>query len=341
MNFLLKSTILSLILCFFLPAYTHAQVPSSIDGVDISVNNESPRPGEKITVSVESYNTDLNAASIVWVVDGKNAAQGIGIKSIDLVAPKIGKRLNVVVAIMTVEKREVKKTININASDLDLIWESGGYTPPLFEGKAYFAYQNSIKIIALPHISSNGKEIDPRTLVYRWKVNDKAQPDKSGYGKQILMLKEDFPGQVTIDLTAETKDGAQKADARIVLVPGNPSISFYEEDPLYGVLYNQALVDTVRLRNKEMNIISIPYSFNFNPSDSPPSLSTTWSINNLEQSDLVDNRSITVRTEGDKEGSSLLSVDVKNSDDILQGAKNVLNIVFSKQSLTQTNENHF
>lgn len=62
-------TIFTLLLAF--PAFTFAQVPTSIDGVRISLNPEIPAPGQTVTVGVESFSTDLNAASIVWFVDGK------------------------------------------------------------------------------------------------------------------------------------------------------------------------------------------------------------------------------------------------------------------------------
>jgi hypothetical protein len=325
----LKITIIIIFLALFatLPTLSHAQIPSSIDGVQISTDPEIPAPGQTVTVSVESFSTDLNSASIVWLVDGKNYSQGKGKKFIGVVAPPIGKNMSILVAIMTVEGREVKKAITLKSGGVDLIWESDGYVPPFYKGKALFAYENPVRITAMPHLAGvGGKELDPNTLVYKWTENDKAVQDQSGFGKQTILLQEGVPRPIDIKVEVTTNTGTEKATASMTLTPGNPSVSFYEEDPLYGVLYNKAITDNFHLTNQEMSIRAVPYTFNIG------GLSYLWSINNLERTDLSTNESITLRTKGDAEGSSDISLEVKNLQDILQGARNNTSIWFSKKS---------
>lgn len=319
-----------LLVVLFFATIARAQTPSSLDGVEIRTNPSTPSPLENVTVSVESFNTDLNAASIVWVIDGKNYAKGTGITSIQIFAPPLGKDLTVVVVIMTVEGKEVKKTITIKSGGVDLVWESAGYIPPFYRGKALFAYENTIKITAMPHLAgANGAELDPRTLVYKWKENDKVVQDQSGYGKQTLTLQEDIPRPLDITVEVGTRTGNQKGTASITLTPGDPSISFYEEDHLYGVLYNKAITDKITLINPEITIRAVPYTFNTSLKTS--SLSYIWSINNLERTDLSTNQSITLRTTGDNAGSSDISLEIRNVMDILQGARNGVSIFFSKK----------
>ncbi|HEY4494811.1 MAG TPA: hypothetical protein VJC02_01770 [Candidatus Paceibacterota bacterium] len=328
MKSLLKITSIA-ILSLFLFSIAYAQTPTSIDGVEISANPEIASPGQNITVSVESYITDLNAASIVWVVDGKNYAQGTGLKFINITAPAIGKSVNILAAIMTVENREIKKSMTIKSGGVDLIWESRGYTPPFYKGKALFSYQNNIVLTAIPHLSQNGtSEIDPKTLLYKWKKNTKVIQDSSGFGKQSVSIQEEIPTTIDIEVEVTTKDGSQKGKASISLTPGNPSLLFYEEDPLYGVLYNKALVDNFRLKNQEIKIQAVPFTFNFSSPSSP--LIFSWSINGYGQEELNKNQSVILRTKGDKEGSSSLSLEVKNENEILQGARANINIFFNK-----------
>ncbi len=333
MKFLKKFTILVIFsLSLSSLAYkVHAQIPSSIDGIDISSEPENPNPGRNVTVSIESYSTNLSAASIVWMVNGKNYKQGVGIKSIVIVAPEIGKSTNILVAIMTAEGKEVKKAITIKSGSVDIVWESDGYTPPLYRGKSLFAYQNSLRLIAIPHLaSSNGKEIDPKTLVYKWTENDKVIRDQSGYGKQSIILKEETPKEMNIQVEVGTKTGTEKATAYITLNPMDPSILFYEEDPLYGILYNKTLIGEKTLKNKEINIVSAPYYFNTSERNSP--LSFIWSINNLEKSELSKSQTITLRPKGDTSGSSLINLEIRNNNDILQGASNSIRLNFDKKS---------
>lgn len=323
----LKSTIF--LLFFLLPLISSAQIPSSIDGIEINITPELPAPGQTVTVSVESFSTDLNAASIVWVISGKNFAKGVGTKSIDFPAPALGKTTTVLVVIMTVEGREVRKTTTLKSGGVDLIWESAGFVPPFYKGKSFFAYENQVKITAIPHLAgTTATELDPKTLVYKWTENDKVIQDQSGYGKQTLTIQENIPRPLKIQVEVGTANGTSKAIGRMTLAPGDPSISFYEENPLYGVLYNKTLTNRVRLINQEITIRAVPYTFNTSK-QSP--LIYNWSVNNLERGDLSTNESVTLRTKGDVVGTSNVSLRIRNENNILQGAESTVNVEFSKK----------
>jgi hypothetical protein len=310
---------------------TNAQIPDSIDGIDISSSPDNPNPGQNVNINIESYSTDLNGASIVWMVNGKNYKQGTGIKSISIKAPELGKNTNILVAIMTIEGKQIKKAITIKSGSIDLVLESDGYIPPLYKGRSSFAYQNSIRLIAVPHLASNdGKELDPKTLLYTWSENDKVIQNQSGYGKQVLVLKEETPKEMNMKVEVSTKTGSQKAVSYMVLNPTDPSILFYEEDPLYGILYNKALLGDKTLDNQEINIVSAPYYFNMLEKNSP--LSFVWSINNLERPELSTSQTITLRSKGDTSGSSLVKLEIRNSNEILQGGSNSIKLNFNKKN---------
>jgi hypothetical protein len=318
-----------------LPHVSSAQIPTSIDGIQISISPEIPNPGQKVVVSVESFSTDINAASIVWIVDGKTITKGIGVKDFTVTAPPLGKSMVVQAAMKTVEGREVKKEIKIKTGGVDLIWESDGYVPPFYKGRTFYAYENPVHITAMPHLAgSNGAEIDPKALLYKWTVNDKVIQDQSGYGRQSLTIQdEDLPRELDIKVEVSTSDGLGKASARINLTPGNPSISFYEEDPLYGVFYNKAILDRVNLLNQEVSIRAVPFTFNI---FSGKPLTFNWSVNGLARTDLSTNESITLRTKGDNEGTSNISLSIRNENSILQGAERAFNVSFKKKDTSNS-----
>ncbi len=335
----LRSTLFLCILGFFaaLPLVSFAQVPMSLDLINIKVSPPNPKPGQMVNVFVESFSTDLNGANIVWIVDGKNFAQGTGKKSIDIQAPVLGKSIQVMAVIQTVEKAEVKKVFFLKSGDVDLVWESDGFVPPLYEGRGSYGYQNQIRVHAIPHLSDgkNG-EIEPQTLLYKWKVNGKVQLNQSGYGKQTLSLREELPKDLDIEIEVTTKEGLEKAVEDITLSPGEPNVSFYEESALYGVLYNRAFQKNAQLSTQEITIRAVPYSFSVN-ADSP--LSYLWSINNEERSDLEAQESIILRTRGGTEGTSNIALDVRSEDNILQGARAAVSLLFS--ALKTSNESTF
>src|SRR4051812_17489277 len=127
----LKTTTFLFLLSFlFFPVLTHAQIPTSIDGILIERSPDQPAPGEQVTVSVESFSTDLHGASIVWYVDGKKFDQGIGKLFIKIPAPALGKSTNIIADILTIEKKQIKKGMIIKSGGVDLLWESGGFVPP-------------------------------------------------------------------------------------------------------------------------------------------------------------------------------------------------------------------
>ncbi len=328
MKLLLKISILTLICVFTLTA--QAQIPTtSIDGVTIQTSSDNPKPGEEMEISVESYTFNLNAASIVWLVNGKTQNNGIGLKKITVVTPKVGQRTKVTANIKTAAGREVQKTITISSASVDIIWESDGYVPPFFNGKLPFSYQNSVKLVAMPHLSKDGKtEIDPKTLVYSWKNDGKYIDNGQGYGKQSVEVDSgDIPKPLEITVDVSNREQTEHSVGYLTLSPAAPSLSFYEEDSLYGILFNKSLADKVQLKNSEMKILAVPFGFNFKNNQT----AYTWTVNDIEQSDLEKNRSITVRTKGDSEGTSNVYLDARNDTNFLQGARGGFSINFNKK----------
>ena len=329
---MLKISILTLLCVFTLSA--QAQIPTAIDGVTIISTAPSPRPGQNVTIYLESYNYDLNSASIIWTVDGKIHSQGIGIKEITYIAPNVGLRSNISAAIKFSDGREVVKTMTLKSGTVDLIWEAQGYTPPFFKGKLPFAYQNPIRVIAMPHLSADGRtELDPKTLVYVWKLGGKYIENGQGQGKQSIDLPVDnLPRTLEVSVDVSNREGTERASATIILKPTEPSLSFYEENSLYGVLYNKALTNRVPLRTTEIKVLAVPYGFNRGNENS-----YAWSINNIEQADLFSNRSIVLRTSGKEEGSSNINLDIRNQEDILQGARGGFTVYFTKREIEDFN----
>jgi hypothetical protein len=333
MKLLLKISVITLfsILCFGFYSKTNAQTQTPIDGVTIDISNDNPKPGENVDVFIESYLFDLNSASIVWTVNGKVNQKGVGMKRITIPAPKIGTVTDVSVDIKGSDGREVKKAISVRSGYVDLIWESDGYVPPFYKGKTPFSYQNNVKVTAIPHLAkTSGTEIDPKTLVYTWKLGGKYIDNGQGYGKQSVVVEYgDIPKTLEITVDVINREQTLHTVGTMNLTPSEPSLLFYEEDSLYGIFYNKVLPNNFNLKNVEAKILAIPYGFNLNNQE----IDYNWSINNIEQSDLLKNRSIIIRTKGDTSGSSNLLLDIRNQDRILQGARGAFTINFKKKDI--------
>ncbi|MDR3558173.1 MAG: hypothetical protein P4L61_01440 [Candidatus Pacebacteria bacterium] len=325
--------VLSILFVFFSLsfAFTYAQTSSSANGIDITINPTNPVPGKNVVVSVSDYLTNISTADIIWTVDGQQISEGIGEDSITLTAPSLGKTSKISVLIKTEDGEQTQKSMTIKSGSVDLVWESQGYAPPLYGGKQDFAYEDSVKVVAMPHLAdSSGVEIDPATLVYNWQQNSTNLASQSGYGKQSIVISGSIiPQSTTIHVTVSTRDGSKTTSGVTTLHPGNPSLVFYSDDPLYGALYNMALGAQTTLSNQEITLLAVPYSFNV-PSLTNNDLEYNWTINGTAQAGLAKNRSVTLRVEDTSVGASYpVQLQLQNMKDILQGANDSITVVFN------------
>lgn len=307
----------------------HAQLITPLDGVTIALDDSNPKPDQEVEVSVESYNFDLTSSALVWLVNGKVQNQGIGITKTTVTSPKIGSAMDVSVRIKGSDGREVNKSITIKSGSVDIIWESDGYYPAFFKGKLPFSHENRIKLVAIPHLAKDKThEIDPKTLVYSWKLGGKYIDNGQGYGKQTVFVDAgEIPKTLEISVDVSNREQTEHTVGLITLDSDSPALSFYEQDALYGILFNKSLSGNVALLNSEMKIIAIPFGFNLKNKD----VTYNWSVNGIDQEDLLKNRSIVVRTKGDTGGSSSINLDIRNQDNILQGANGGFMVNFNKK----------
>lgn len=310
----------------------HAQgVPVGANSLELTASTDSPAPDQKVSVRARSYTIDIDSANITWSVNGKIVQKGIGLTSYEVTAPALGKETTVTVQAISSDGITVSKSISIISGSIDLIVESNGHTPPMFSGKLPISYQNTINIIAIPHLAdSKGVEYDPKNLVYEWKRNSRTVEDESGFGKQSFNLTgEIVPRDVTITVTASTRDGKKKVSGYINVSYTSPSLNFYVDDPLYGPLYNKILDENIIIgKEKEVSVIMEPYGFN-KPTNGLGNLDLTWMINNYEKPELSKNQSVTLRAPENTSGTSNIELSIKNKKDILQSASANFTIKFN------------
>jgi len=320
--------------CFAVLHSVHAQgAPGAIGGIELTTSSDNPAPGQTVTITARSYTINIYSAKIVWTVDGKIVQSGVGMTTFDIKAPELGKKKNVVVTGVSVDGAYVGSSVSIESGSVDMIIESDGYTPPFFQGKLNPAYQNAVKIIAVPHIAdSSGIEYDPKTLIYAWKKNDRVLESQSGYGKQSIVLVGDIvPRPYTLDVTVSSKTGAQ-AQGISIIGAQSPSIGFYADDPLYGALFNRGLKNSVYIGSqKEAVVLAVPFGFNKLKSGSN-NLSFTWLINNSVHPELTSNESVILRSPEGLAGSSNIELSILNNQKILQGTRAGFSALFNVPS---------
>lgn len=299
----------------------NAQVPVS-PRLEISASTNSPAPGQTVTLTVRSYNEDLDSATIIWSVDGKEVRREVGGTTINTKAPALGKQSNVTVTAIIPGGGQISGTFSLSSGSIDLIIESDGYVPPFFPGKIAPSFQNNVKIIAVPHLANAaGVEYDPKSLVYEWQRNNMAIEGQSGFGKRSVTIEGSIvPRPYNISVTIRSRDGSASATGFITVDLQSPTLAFYVDDPLYGPLFNKSVGNQLNLgKERESSVIAIPFGFN-KSQNGAGNLSFEWTVNNVPRPDLISNQTIVLRGPEDSAGTSRIGLTVKNNLDILQGA---------------------
>ncbi len=336
------SLLILITLCIFhsanYPAPVHAQsIPTNLNSIVLTPSSNNPTPGETITITAASYSFDINSAVVTWIVDGKQVQKSIGATILSVQAPALGKKTLIRVTAATTDGSVYSTSITLGSGSIDLITETDGYTPPFFAGKVPYVFQNTLTVIAIPHlVNSAGKEYDPANLIYQWKKDDgTVLQSQSGYGKQAISLKGNIiPRPYYLLVTATSRDGNAQAESAIQIQPTSPSITFYIDDALYGPLFNKAITGPVYIGNqKETSAFASLYGFNFSNTIAND-LTLNWMINNTLHPELASNKSIVLRAPDGTSGTSHIELGVQGINNILQSAGNSFDVSFDTTNST-------
>ena len=312
-------------LCFFflfLPGLLYAQVAPSIGSVDIIVTPEHPRPGEQVSVTAQSFLIDLDRATLLWQVNGRTAARGVGIKSMSTTAGQTGSVLNVTLTITTAGGTRLSAAESIAITDIDLLWHAITYTPPFYAGKALPAADASVLVAALPHfIDQSGRELAPETLMYTWRRDTTVLGEQSGRGRQSVTVQGPKAGDlVRISVAVSSADRRLNGSGIVTIEAVEPKVLLYRNEPLLGIRFEQALGETFALQGDEEVLTAYPY-FASATGRSDPSLTYTWSVNGARVPAMkTDAGSIVLRRVGEGSGTASLSLTLQNLKKILQSA---------------------
>ena len=257
--------VLSVFVCFMtfligaVPLF--AQIGGGGTELTMSMLPEHPRPGERVLVSVESYNIDLNRSEVRWFVNDVLIKTGLGEKNLSLLAGSGGETKTVRVIALGENGATYSSSVVIRPAEVTLLWQAQSYTPPFYRGKALMPYQGTVLVAAIPSFA-RGKGVMPaESLIYTWTEGDTVVGDSSGKGKNLFVFQGSIPLRPkTISVLVESPDRTMTAQASIDVAPVAPRLLFYEEHPRFGLL-PKALIGSFLLEGDETRIDAIPYYF--------------------------------------------------------------------------------
>lgn len=306
----------------------------SLNNLELSSSPASPAPGEPIVITAKSYLIDLNSSNITWMINGTKTSSGIGQTTLNAKAPALGKSLNITASASS-ETGAVTGNISIKSGGINFIIESSGYVPPFFLGKLSPAYQNSVRIIAIPHIAdSSGVEYAPTNLIYKWtKDSGIVLAEQSGYGKQTVTMEGNIiPRPYSLKLEVTNRDGSNMVSRNVTIIPEQTKIAFYKNDSLYGPLYNYAIGNSVSMGTaKELSVVAVPYGFD-KILNSIGDLKLNWTINSTEKPELSGSNIVILRSKDGESGASSVELSIENTQNILQSSGGGFSVVFNNKA---------
>jgi hypothetical protein len=315
---LLMFVLLSASAIVTLSSVAHAQSIGSTDTLSVEINPDTPSPYQTITIVPSSTLIDIAASTITVTVNGSKTYSGSGSAPISAQIGGPGTSTSIVVT-ATSGGRSYSKKIVITPEQVALITEPVSTTHAFYAGKGLVSPAGRVRFIAMPaFVSTSGKAIDPTKLEYTWRMNEKILESDSGIGKNILDAQApDRYRDVTVSVTVQTVDGSLVAQAKTPVSPVDPITRIYEDDPLLGALFNNALTDQVALSGDEETFLGVPYYFSERPA-------LTWQVNGTNSGTDGD---ITVRATGNGQGTAALSFAAAQTD-TAQTANSTMSVLF-------------
>jgi hypothetical protein len=305
----------------FAPRATNAQVTGA-DPLTLDVSPQYPAPYQSATITPSSSVFDMAASTIVVTVNGKSLYKGTGGSGISVPLGGPGSVTDVVVTISGDGQPAASKELVFHPESVALVVEPVSGTHPFYEGSGLVTSEGRVRIVAIPDVrTSPSHALDPASLIYTWYLGDQELESDSGTGKSVLDA--NAPQQyrdATVSVTVSSPDGNEIAQSQTTISPVSPLVRLYENDPLLGPLYDNALGNSVTMPDAEDTYRGVPYYFSETPV-------VSWGVNGVPSGTAND---ITVRSSGNGQGSAVLTFSATESD-TSQSANSTVSVNFGQQ----------
>jgi hypothetical protein len=261
----MKKFLFILIILFSIGFSTEAQ-ESGLPAVfqeqwTLDVDPEVPGTNQKVNLSVRSYLSDFNNSLIEWFINNQFIDGGIGMKTFSFTTGEVGETKKITVKVTKKDGSVLTKDKVFSPGSVELVFQAFNYVPPFYKGKSVFTHESSAIITAIPRISNGaGGFIPKERLTYQWFVNGGAAEDLT-YGKYFFEFEGYIISRETIVGVEVSDSTGIKAYSGITLVPREPVVLLYESNPLYGTIYEKALLNTYDFSRNDIIVDAVPYFF--------------------------------------------------------------------------------
>lgn len=292
-------------------------IPGAASPLIISLSPTSPKPGEQVRLNVTSTLYDLRDSDITWRAGGTVIMEGIGATEARVTAGGLGSVTTVTVSAAHTDGGVASASVNITPAQIDLLWESDSYTPPLYRGRALAGAGTSVRVIAIPHlVRPNGTEIPVNQITFTWRKNGTVLGSLSGRGRSLLFTSSPMLFDAdTISVEAIATDRSISATNSVRINSEKTPLRLYQDHPLFGRLFHQALGASTPISESEMTFEAIPY-FASVRTVRDRALEYNWEVNRVAVTpDANAPNTITINAEGST-GIAIIDLSVFHSTNL-------------------------
>lgn len=314
------------------PSVVHAQFGlGNLDAsVLIKLSPTYPEANAPVRLTAVSSVLDLSQSTLTWDADGKTIAQGVGAIDADITTKGIGEATAVGLNVIAPDGTLASAEVRIIPSRIDLFFSSDSYVPPFYRGRALPSAGSHLILETKSYFFlPDGTRLPEKNLVYTWKKNGQVMGQYSGKGRSSITI----PAPVlyahdTISVTVASADGLLANQASLAIPVIDPPVVLYEDHPLFGVRFGQALGASASIPESEMTFLAVPY---FAPvrSINDPALEYAWRVNGAPISPNAKTpSSLTIDASGSS-GEATISLDITHATNYFLDANGSWNVAFS------------
>ena len=305
----------------FTPRATNAQAAGGADPLTLDASPQYPAPYQTVTITPSSSVFDIAASTITVTLNGKAYYKGTGGSNITIPIGGPGSTADVSVTISGDGQPPATQELIFKPETVALVVEPVSSTHPFYEGSGLVTSEGRVRIVAIPDFRTSATQsVDPSTLIYTWSLGNQELNTDSGVGKSVL--DSTAPQQyrdADVSVMVSSPNGTEVAEADTTISPVSPIARIYENDPLLGPLYDNALSNTITMTDAEDTYRGVAYYFSETPAIS-------WGVNGNQSGTTND---LTVRSSGNGTGSAVLDYSATDSN-TTQSADSTVSVNFGQ-----------
>lgn len=323
-----------LIIGMFAASVAHAQIifPGT-PTMDIEMDPSFPSGEDFVTFTAQSVSFDLQRANITWYVDNELHSEGPALTSISLILGPIGTQTTVTAVAEGIEGTS-RADRTVTPAAVDLFWEARSYAPPFYRGRPLSSPRSTIVAGTIVRmVRPDGTRLASSDIIYTWRRNGTVVVSASGRGKVAAT----FPaptlfGQDSLSVEAESLDGSLVASASAIIPSHDPGVTLYQDHPLFGILFHNAIPREAVFPESEAAFVAIPYFAAVTSSDDP-GFSYDWNVNGIYIPPDPQRPSRLVINAENSDGIANLELAISHAQDIFLSIRDTWRLSFDSRGI--------